>query len=172
MIHPISALSQREISLEDDSFIVTKTDLQGNITYANRTFMKITGYSEPELLGQPQNLVRHPDMPKGLFRFLWQNISRQQECFAYINNKAKNGDHYWVFANISPIYDQQQQHCGYYSCRRKPSRQAISKVQPFYQRMLELERSAPHNKGQQSMAWFVQQIESEFGSYEKFILGL
>lgn len=72
-------LSGREISLDDDSFIVTKTDLRGNIIYANRIFMQITGYRESELLGKPQNIIRHPEMPKGVFRYLWQEIAAGRE---------------------------------------------------------------------------------------------
>lgn len=165
-------LSGYEISLPEDSFIVTKTDLHGNITYANRVFMKLTGYSEPELLGQPQNLVRHPSMPKGIFHLLWQQISQEKECFAYINNRAKNGDNYWVFANISPMHDQNQKHFGYYSCRRQASQSAINTLKPYYEHMLMLEKHAPEDRGIHSMKWFLQQIQTDYGCYEKFILAI
>ncbi len=168
--HP--PLTGREISLEDDSFIVTKTDLQGIISYANRTFMQISGYREAELLGQPQNIVRHPDMPKGLFKLLWQQIAAGEECFAYVNNRAKNGDNYWVFANISPVFDTQRRHTGYFSCRRKPQRSAVEKVLPFYQQMRQIEQQHPTDRGEHSMRWFIQTVEKDFGSYEKFVLGL
>ncbi len=167
-----SPLTGREISLDEESFIVTKTDRNGIISYANRTFMQISGYREAELLGQPQNIVRHPDMPKGLFKYLWQQISAGEECFAYINNRAKNGDHYWVFANVSPVFDNQHRHTGYFSCRRKPKRAAIDKVLPFYQQMLQIEQKQPSDRGEQSMRWLIQMIEKDFGCYEKFVLGL
>ncbi len=167
-----SPLTGREISLDEESFIVTKTDLKGIISYANRTFMQISGYRETELLGQPQNIVRHPEMPKGLFKFLWQQIAAGEECFAYVNNRAKNGDNYWVFANISPVFDTQHRQTGYFSSRRKPNRAAIEKVIPIYRHMRQIEQQYPADRGEQSMRWLIQMIEEDSGSYEKFVLGL
>ncbi|WP_430456861.1 PAS domain-containing protein [Rheinheimera sp.] len=171
-MHQKSPLTGREVSLDDESFIVTKTDLNGIIGYANRTFMQISGYREAELLGQPQNIVRHPDMPKGLFKFMWQQIAAGEECFAYVNNRAKNGDNYWVFANVSPVFNGQRRHTGYFSCRRKPKRAAVDKVMPIYQQMRQIEQHNPSDRGEQSMRWLIQMIEQDFGSYEKFVLGL
>lgn len=165
-------LSGREISLPDDSFIVSKTDVQGNITYANRVFMQITGYRETELLGQPQNIVRHPDMPKGVFRYLWQELKQGRECFAYVNNRTKNGDNYWVFANISPVLDPQKKVTGFFSARRKPSQAAINKIKPLYQQMLTLEQQHRADHGETAMQWMLKTVQQEHGSYEKFILGL
>ncbi|MBN8445571.1 MAG: PAS domain S-box protein [Gammaproteobacteria bacterium] len=165
-------LSGREISLDDDSFIVTKTDLRGNIIYANRVFMQITGYRESELLGKPQNIIRHPEMPKGVFRYLWQEIAAGRECFSYVNNRAKSGDNYWVFANISPVFDPNKKMIGYFSCRRKPKAQAVAAAKALYQQMLLIEQQNPGDRGEKSMQWMLTHIQQEHGSYEKFILGL
>ncbi|MEW8263014.1 MAG: PAS domain S-box protein, partial [Candidatus Thiodiazotropha taylori] len=78
----------REIIMDENDFIVSKTDLKGRITYANRIFMKIAGYAEHELLNVQHNIIRHPDMPRGVFRLLWNVIESGQECFAYVKNMA------------------------------------------------------------------------------------
>lgn len=164
----------REISLGDDDFIVTKTDANSRITYANRMFMRISGYSEPELLGQPQSIVRHPDMPKGLFRLLWQTITQGKECFAYVNNLAKNGDNYWVFANISPEMDERGEITGYFSCRRQPNASALAKIKPIYEAMRTLETQTPlgGDAANRSLALLNSMINQEQASYEEFILAL
>ena len=127
----------REIRLGDDEFIVSKTDTKGIITYCNRVFMHIAGYSEAELLGKQHNIVRHPDMPRGVFRFLWQTLQDGEEFFGYVKNMCKSGAYYWVFANVTPDYDARGRVVGYYSVRRKPSDQAIAALAPIYKEMLE-----------------------------------
>ena len=118
----------REIVMQENDFIVSKTDLKGRITYANRVFMRIAGYAERELLNVQHNIIRHPDMPRGVFRLLWNVIENGQECFAYVKNLAKNGDYYWVFANVTMDYDANGKPIGYFSVRRKPSRAGIDAV--------------------------------------------
>lgn len=164
----------REISLGDDDFIVTKTDPQSRITYANRRFMQVSGYSESELLGQPQNILRHPDMPKGVFRYLWQTIQKGDECFAYVNNLAKSGDNYWVLANITPEFDDRGQIVGYFSCRRQPKASAVDKIKPIYDAMRTVESQAPvgSDVAARSLALLNSMIDKEQTSYEAFILAL
>ena len=79
---------------DDDDIIVSKTDLKGKITYANRVFSQVSGYTEPELIGQPHNLIRHPDMPRCVFKLLWDTVQDGREIFAYVVNLCKGGDHY------------------------------------------------------------------------------
>lgn len=80
----------------EDEVIVSKTDLKGRLTYVNRVFINISGYQEPELLGEPHSLIRNPEMPRSVFKLLWDTIGAGREIFAYVNNMSKNGDHYWV----------------------------------------------------------------------------
>lgn len=82
----------------EDELIVTKTDLKGRITYCNEVFVRMSGYTEQECLGEPHNIIRHPDMPRCVFKLLWDTIQGGQEIFAYVLNLSKNGDHYWVLA--------------------------------------------------------------------------
>jgi len=115
----------QEVVIREDDFIVSKTDPKGKITYCNRIFIEISGYSEAELLGQPHKIIRHPDMPRSVFRALWQTLQAGQEFFGVIKNRTKSGGYYWAFANVTPSLDAQGQLLGYFSVRRCPSRKAI-----------------------------------------------
>jgi len=164
------APTNREILMQDQDFIVSKTDLKGRITYANRVFMRIAGYAERELLNVQHNIIRHPDMPRGVFRLLWSVIENGQECFAYVKNLAKNGDFYWVFANVTMDYDANGKPIGYFSVRRKPSRAGIDAVTPVYQEMLRIEqRAGARDAPDASLNWLVDVLKSKGTTYEEFI---
>lgn len=124
----------------EDEIIVSKTDLKGLITYANQVFVNISGFSERELLGQAHNIIRHPDMPGSVFRLLWDTIASGQEIFAYVKNMSKNGDHYWVFAHVTPTFGPSGEIVGYHSNRRVPERKALKTVEQLYREVLAEER--------------------------------
>jgi PAS domain S-box-containing protein len=162
-----------EVSLSDDEFIVSKTDTKGLITYVNRTFMAIAGYSEPELLGIQHNIIRHPDMPRGAFKLLWDTLKDGHEFFGYVKNMCKDGSYYWVFANVTPDYDTQGQLRGYYSVRRKPSRKAINAIIPIYQEMLRIEKSSNTKDAMNnSTAYLFETLASLKTDYQSLILSL
>ncbi|MCG7871467.1 MAG: PAS domain-containing protein [Candidatus Thiodiazotropha lotti] len=165
--------TNREVLVSERDFIVSKTDTKGRIVYANRLFMKISGYREAELLGKQHNLLRHPDMPRGVFHLLWSKIMQGHECFAYIKNLCKNGDHYWVLANVTPDYDPMDQIIGYFSVRRKPSREAVDYFNGLYQQMLSTEtRAGPKNAVTASTELLNQAINDQgFENYETFVFG-
>jgi len=131
-----------ELKMREDDFIVSKTDLKGRITYGNRIFIEFSGFSEAELLGSQHNIVRHPDMPRGVFKLLWDTIQSGRECFAYVKNMSRNGSHYWVLANVTPSLDAQGKPVGYLSVRRKPRQEAVAAIAAVYQTMLDVERQA------------------------------
>lgn len=163
----------QEIKLSDDEFIVSKTDVKGRITYCNRTFMKIAGYSEKELLQTQHNIVRHPDMPRGVFRFLWATLEQGQEFFGYVKNMTADGSFYWVFANVTPDYDRNGQLKGYFSVRRKPKASAIAVIEPIYQEMLSTEqRSGSKNGPDDSIRLLQQKLQDLDITYEQFVLSL
>ncbi len=145
----MSQSSEQEIRINEDDFIVSKTDTKGKITYCNRIFMSIAGYSEKELLNQPHNIIRHPDMPRSVFRLLWNTLQEGKEFFGVIKNKTRQNNYYWALANVTPSYDEQGQLIGYYSVRRSPSRKAIEAVTALYQQMLAEE--ARHSSAQEAM---------------------
>ena len=154
-------------------FIVSKTDLKGRISYCNRIFIEFSGYSEHELLGAQHNIVRHPEMPRGVFKFLWDTLERKQECFAYVKNMARDGSYYWVFANVTPDLDAQGAAIGYFSVRRAPRREAVRAVSDLYRLMLDEERRAGPRDACEASLGLLQKVLNDKGlSYEQFILAL
>ncbi|MFN8666206.1 MAG: PAS domain-containing protein [Gemmatimonadaceae bacterium] len=132
--------SGRERTFGEDEIIVSKTDLQGKITYANDVFIRVSGYDEHELLGAPHSIIRHPDMPRAVFKLLWDTLGAGREVFAYVNNMARNGDNYWVLAHVTPSFDRNGTIVGYHSNRRVPERSKLEKLQPIYAALLAAER--------------------------------
>lgn len=134
-----------------DDLIVSKTDLKGRITYANDVFCKIAGYSETELLGQPHSIIRHPDMPRAVFKYLWDALFEGREVFAYVKNLAKSGDFYWVFAHVTPSRDVNRNIVGFHSNRRIPDPRTVHEViAPIYSELLREEKK--HRNGKDSLA--------------------
>lgn len=125
-----------------DQVIVSKTDRQGRLTYVNPVFVEISGYVEADLLGQPHNVIRHPDMPRSVFKLLWDTISRGEELFAYVVNLSADGGHYWVLAHVTPTRDADGAIVGYHSNRRTPDPTALTVVQALYRDLLAAERTA------------------------------
>ncbi|MBP0598405.1 PAS domain S-box protein [Herbaspirillum sp. LeCh32-8] len=117
--------------LVDGQAIVSKTDLKGNITYVNPYFIEISGFEEEELLGAPQNLIRHPDMPGEAFADMWATIKGGTPWTGLVKNRSKNGDHYWVRANVTPIRENGQV-VGYMSVRTRPDRAAVDAAETLY----------------------------------------
>jgi len=159
--------------MRDDDFIVSKTDLKGRIEYANRIFMEFAQMTENELLGQPHNIIRHPEMPRAIFKLLWNTVQSGKEIFAYVLNMAKDGSGYWVLANVTPVLNEKEEIVGYYSVRRKPSRKAVDYIKPIYKQMLEEEKR--HDAGNQIEAStkILQNLLLEKGmSYEEFVLSI
>ncbi|MEI6746169.1 MAG: PAS domain-containing protein [Methylococcaceae bacterium] len=136
--------------MREQDFIVSKTDLTGRILYGNETFIEFSGYEEEELLGQPQNIIRHPDMPRLIFKLLWDCITNDKEIFAFVKNSSKDGGFYWVFAQVAPTFNRQQQKIGYTSVRRMPNPKAIPSISELYEKMLMAERQA--NAGEEIAA--------------------
>ncbi len=156
-----------EIGIND--FLVSKTDLKGKITYCNQIFMKVAGYSEDELIGKPHNIVRHPDMPRIIFKLLWDRIQSGDEIFAFVKNKTKNGGYYWVHANVTASVDKRGNSIGYYSVRRKINEDALKTVEELYSQLLSLEQ----NGGMQSSQKYLNEILQKKGvKYDEFIASL
>ena len=154
-----------------DEIIVSKTDIKGRLTYVNQLFTKIADYTEEECIGQPHNMVRHPDMPRCVFKYLWDTILSGNEIFAYVVNRCKYGDHYWVFAHVTPTFNSQGQITGFHSSRRSPKRSAIATIEPIYQqlRAIEREHRLPKDQIASSMPVFLSKLEEIGMTYEEFM---
>lgn len=136
-----------EKTFDADEIIVSKTDLTGKLTYGNRTFYKLAGLNESECLGQQHNIIRHPEMPRAVFELLWKTVADGKEIFAYVKNRSVNGDHYWVFAHVTPSYDSNGTQVGYHSNRRVPNRSVLTEhIEPLYKTLLQVEKSASSPK--------------------------
>ncbi|TVU88122.1 methyl-accepting chemotaxis protein [Vreelandella titanicae] len=129
-------VSQREIELKEDDFLVSRTDTKGRITYANPAFIDISGFEHAELIGAPHNLIRHPDMPPAAFENLWQTVKTGETWRGLVKNRCKNGDHYWVNASVTPIIEDDQV-VGYTSVRVQASREAIAQAEQAYAEIRE-----------------------------------
>ncbi|MGV8965561.1 MAG: PAS domain-containing protein [Cellulomonas sp.] len=129
-----------ERTFGDDEIIVSKTDSKGRITYANPVFLRVSAYAEADLIGQPHSKIRHPEMPRIIFKVMWETIQAGEEIFAYVNNLAADGAYYWVFAHITPSRATGGAEVGYHSNRRSPGRGAIRDVDRLYRRLLAEER--------------------------------
>jgi aerotaxis receptor len=127
-------VTQRNIDYPEDTYLVTTTDMKGVITYANHDFVKISGFTEAELVGSSHNIVRHPDMPIAAFKDLWDTIKAGKTWNQLVKNRAKNGDHYWVKAYVTPIFDGERM-IGYQSVRTKPIAEEIKSAERLYAQM-------------------------------------
>ncbi len=127
-------VTEREVKMKPDTILVTRTDLTGVITYANSTFIEISGYSKDELLGAHHNIVRHPDMPPAAFEDLWKSLKQGQPWTAPVKNRTKSGDYYWVEANVTPVYKNGAVH-EYLSVRYAPSPEQISRAEELYRQI-------------------------------------
>jgi len=126
------SVTNHEIELNEDDLLVSKTDPGGRITFVNKAFADISGFSEDELIGAPHNLVRHPHMPKEAFADMWQTIKSGRPWEGFVKNRTKTGDFYWVRANITPIVEKSQV-VGFISIRSKPSRQQVAAAERAYE---------------------------------------
>lgn len=162
------------VSFREDEIIVSKTDTRGIITYANPVFVRVSGFTEAELLGAPHNLIRHPDMPRCVFKLLWDTISKGNEIFAYVVNLCKNGDHYWVLAHVTPSYSPDGTIVGYHSSRRVPSPAAIEQIKPVYKLLRETEEShAQWRAGMEAATELLIAQLNEIGKpYDEFVFSL
>ena len=124
-------VSQQEYALRPGMTIVSCTDLQGRIQYVNDDFVEASGFAADELIGQPHNLVRHPDMPVEAFADLWRTLAAGQPWSGLVKNRRKNGDHYWVLANATPLMEGSAI-TGYMSVRTQPTREQVAQAEAAY----------------------------------------
>lgn len=124
----------QEYLFPEGETLVSATDLKGRITYCNPAFVRVSGFAREELLGQPHNIIRHPDMPSEAFRDLWATIQSGEPWSALVKNRRKDGSYYWVMANVTPIIEHGRVN-GYMSVRTRPSREEVQEAEELYARM-------------------------------------
>ena len=157
------------VKFPEDIILVSKTDTRGTIKYANKAFCQVAGYSEEELIGQPHNIVRHPDMPKVVFKLLWEHLQSGQEFWGYVKNRTKNGGYYWVFAHVTPTFDASCNIIGYHSDRRAPKESALPKVEALYEAL----RSEEQRGGMAASEQYLKNLlAQERKRYDEFVFSL
>lgn len=162
-----------EVPVGDDDVIVSKTDLSGRITYVNRTFMRISNFAEREVLGKQHNVVRHPDMPRGVYRLMWDTLKAEREFFGIVKNLTSDGHFYWVFANVTADRDDDGQSVGYFSVRRHAPESTVRAVSDLYAQMMKIEREAGLAEAPAASAQFLRRLlEEQKTTYDRFVLGL
>lgn len=170
-----TSLTGVEQFFEDNEIIVSKTDLKGRLTYCNDVFLRLAGYTEQECLGEPHSMIRHPEMPRCIFGLLWETLQNGNEIFAYVVNRCKNGDHYWVHAHVTPSYDRSGEIIGYHSNRRVPDRKIIDDIiNPLYKDLLAEEQRHSNRKSglEASSGMVVNLLQDKNMQYDEFIATL
>lgn len=164
----------KERVMGDDDIIVSKTNLKGHLVYANDVFLDIADFSADEVLGKPHSLVRNDAMPRCIFKLLWETIQSGREIFAYVVNRTKGGDHYWVLAHVTPSTDATGNLTGYHSNRRRPTLAAIAEIKNLYTLLLDEEaRHANRKDGLAASSRLLDTLLQEKGvDYDRFVLSL
>lgn len=127
-------VTQHEYTLNDNAILMSTTDAQSHITYANSAFITASGFNETQLTGQPHNIIRHPDMPSAAFADMWYTLQQGDSWTGIIKNRCRNGDHYWVRANVTPVWHNEKL-TGYISVRTVPSHDEVEKSESLYKRI-------------------------------------
>lgn len=160
---------------DDNEIIVSKTDPKGRLTYVNDVFLRLADYTEKDCLGEPHSMIRNPDMPRCVFKLLWDTIQDGREIFAYVVNRSANGDHYWVVAHVTPSRDNNGSIIGYHSNRRTPNRQILEgTIIPLYRQLLAEEQKHANSKDGMaaSMAMLEALYKDQGMEYDEFIAGI
>ena len=159
--------SPKEIVLSKKRYIVSKTDVKGAIQYGNDYFVEISGYKESELIGQPHNIIRHPDMPRIVFKLMWDRISSGKNIFAVVKNRAKNGDYYWVVTEFEPRIDKlTNEIIGHTAFRKAVDAKTLAVIEPLYVTLLEIEQQGGIKASEKYLLGF---LEDKRLSYDEFI---
>ena len=163
-----------ERTFRPDDVIVSKTDTKGIITYANDVFLDLAGLTEAEAVGAPHSVIRHPDMPRAVFKLLWDTIAKGEEIFAYVLNMAANGDHYWVFAHVTPTFTVDGGITGFHSNRRVPEKAVLDQIKPLYASLKAIEDAAPDRASglEASFSAVLKLLRDKGMSYDEFVFSL
>ena len=152
--------------------IVSKSDAEGNITYTNPIFMKISGYSAGELLDKPHSILRHPDMPKVIFKYLWDNLKAGKNVTAYVKNLCKDGGYYWVLATVKVSTNPDGSFRNYMSTRKCITEGAKAAIGTLYTKLLEIEKSDGVEASEKALMDFLAENGQSAETFNDFMLQL
>jgi PAS domain S-box-containing protein len=129
-----------EIVLDPKKYIISSTDIKGIITDVNDYFEEISGYSRQELIGKPHSIIRHPDMPKVVFKLMWERLKSGHDILALVKNLAKDGRYYWIFTSFEPVKNDNQEVIGFQAHRKSAPKHTVETVADIYAKVLEVEK--------------------------------
>jgi PAS domain S-box-containing protein len=161
---------KKEIIINSKEFLVSKTDKYGNIIYINELFSKISQYSDSESIGQPHNILRHPDMPAVIFLLMWEHIQKGENITALIKNLAKSGEYYWVTTDFEIHKNDGRNDTTYIAFRRAASRKVINELEPLYKQLLEIEKRHSLEASLDYLQGFLDERHLTFNEYMNDIL--
>ncbi len=161
-----------EIKLNPKRYIVSKTDPKGVIEYGNDYFVEISGYSEGELMGQPHSIIRHPDMPKIVFKMVWDRINKAQNIIAIVKNLAKDGNFYWIVtefeAKVDPITNNIISHTAF---KKAAPKNAVKIIEPVYTKLLEIEEKGEIEASEKYFRGFLEDKGMTYDEYIDSVIG-
>ena len=162
-------MESKEIIINKNDVLVTRTNHSGIINYANDSFLRVTGFTEDEVIGQPHNIVRHPDMPKVIFYFMWKNIKKRKNVIAIVKNYTKNKDYYWVATDFKHEEDFSGAIKNYVAFRRPINQDNIKIIETLYSNLLEIEKTTGIDA---SIKYFNRYLKEKGMEYNDFILDI
>lgn len=158
----------KEVSWDKTKTIMSKTDRFGTIEYANEVFIDVSGYEDYELMSQPHNIIRHPDMPKVIFKVLWDNLKKGENYHAIVKNLAKSGRYYWVITDFDISKDEKGNIVNYFARRKAVPQEVITKhIEPLYKRLLQIENASGMEASEK---YLVGYLEEQNKTYVDFIM--
>ena len=156
----------KEVAWDKAKTIMSKTDAKGTIEYVNQVFIDVCGYSEGELIGKPHNVIRHPDMPKTIFKILWDNIQKGINFHAIVKNMAKSGEYYWVITDFDIIRNPSGQIINYMGRRTSVPSQTVEKyIGPLYQKIQQAEQAGGIEAGEKYFEQFLKDQGKDYLTY-------
>jgi PAS domain S-box-containing protein len=159
----------KEINLDPSKTIMSKTDARGIIEYANDYFMEISGYEEFELMGQPHNIIRHPDMPQVIFKLMWERLNKGENIHAFVKNLSKDGRYYWVLTNFETKFDEIGNIISHYARRKAAPKNAIYSIDKLYKTLRAIELRQDMKTAENYLNGLLEERQM---SYDEFILDL
>jgi PAS domain S-box-containing protein len=157
--------TNKEIKLNPKKYILSTTDLEGNIIKVNDYFLEVCKYSKEELIGAPHSIVRHPDMPKAIFYLMWQHIQNGQNITAVVKNMAKNGDHYWVITDFEIRRDHDGKINRYMAFRQAAPKKIVRTIEPLYKKLIEIEKADDMEVSVEYLLDFVAGQGTDYNGY-------
>jgi len=160
------------IDLDSKKYIVSKTDTQGIIEYANDYFIEVSGYTESELVGEPHSIVRHPDMPKIIFKIMWDRLEEGKNIYAIVKNRAKNGKYYWITTDFEANLDKvTNKPISYVAYRQAAPTKVVAEIEPLYKKLIEIEKTSGMDGSHKYLNGYLEEQGKSYDEYMESLIG-